>query len=152
MLRLVRPYRWICGVIGLGMALILALIALRSHGDVGIRPKKGDRQNASEAKDPSERRTRVQVVKPHKGGLQRTSEQPGSIEAFEFADLYGKVSGYLARQTVDIGDHVKAGQVLAEIAAPEYQEELDRAHAALAEARSQVKLTEAQVKTAQADL
>ncbi|MBI3862313.1 MAG: efflux RND transporter periplasmic adaptor subunit [Planctomycetia bacterium] len=96
-------------------------------------------------------RNRVVVVKPHPGGIQRTSNQPGSIEAFNFADLYAKISGYLQKQPVDIGDKVAAGQVLAEIDAPEFEQELHHAEAALAQAEAQVKQTEARVATTRAE-
>ena len=45
--------------------------------------------------------------------------QPGLVHAFNKAELYAKVSGYLIHQKVDIGDAVKKGQVLAEIDVPE---------------------------------
>src|SRR5205814_846038 len=83
-------------------------------------------------------RTRVVVVKPRAGGIQRTSNQPGTIEAFNFADLYAKISGYLKVQPVDIGDKVTVGQLLAEIDAPEYEQELRHAEAAQAQAEAQV--------------
>jgi RND family efflux transporter MFP subunit len=47
-----------------------------------------------------------------------------TLEAFEQADLFAKVSGYLSDVRVDIGDHVKAGQVLAVIEVPEMEQEL----------------------------
>jgi HlyD family secretion protein len=45
----------------------------------------------------------VEVVTPLSGGLDRACVQPGTVEPFESADLYAKVSGYLVEQTVDIG-------------------------------------------------
>jgi HlyD family secretion protein len=96
-------------------------------------------------------RTRVVVVRPHTGGIQRTSNQPGTIEAFDFAGLFAKISGYLKQQPVDIRDPVEEGQVLAEIDAPEFQQELKHAEAALRQARSQVTLMEARVLTARAE-
>src|SRR5262245_45810849 len=65
----------------------------------------------STAKSPTEVLPRVEVVAPVPGGLVRTTTQPGSVHAFEHADLYAKVSGYLKTQSVDIGDQVKTGQV-----------------------------------------
>src|SRR5208337_2120027 len=38
---------------------------------------------------------RVNVVKPHQGGMARTTTQPGTLHAFQYADLYAKASGYL---------------------------------------------------------
>ena len=54
-----------------------------------------------------------------------------TLAAFEEADLFAKVSGYLSDVRVDIGDHVKAGQVLAVIDIPEMERELAEAEAQL---------------------
>jgi multidrug efflux pump subunit AcrA (membrane-fusion protein) len=37
---------------------------------------------------------------------------PGTIQAFEQANIYARASGYISRRDVDIGSHVKAGQLL----------------------------------------
>jgi RND family efflux transporter MFP subunit len=46
---------------------------------------------------------------------------PGTSLAFEAANIYARASGYVLKRYVDIGDHVKAGQLLAEITAPEVE-------------------------------
>jgi RND family efflux transporter MFP subunit len=139
---------------------LLALSAILGTGGVVRQiepPEAGRASAATDKKDilaaaQTERaRTRVIVVAPRKGGLERTTTQPGTIEAFEFADLYAKVSGFLKKQDVDIGDTVTAGQDLAWIDAPEFQQELKHAEAALEQARAQVKQMEARVATAKAD-
>lgn len=61
---------------------------------------------------------------------------PATIEAFEQTDLYAKTAGYLTAVNVDIGDHVKAGQVLAVIDVPEMEDDLTEAKATLAAKRS----------------
>jgi len=95
---------------------------------------------------------RVDVAHPRKGGIERTTDQAGSIHAFEHADLYAKVSGYLKVQNVDIGDTVKVGQVLAEIDDPEVLKAVDQARAALEQSRAKVKIAEARIKAAEADV
>jgi multidrug efflux pump subunit AcrA (membrane-fusion protein) len=60
-----------------------------------------------------------------------TIDLPATIEAFEQADLYAKTGGYVAEVKADIGDHVKAGQVLAVIDNPELASELAAAQATL---------------------
>ncbi len=108
-----------------------------------------DKGNGSSAQ-PAESGIRVQVVKPTRGGLEQTVRQPGSVNAFEWAALYAKVSGYLKTQRVDIGDSVKQGEVLAEIDAPELEAEVQQAAAALAQAQSEVEQMKARIVTAQA--
>ena len=45
------------------------------------------------------------------------------------APLYAKVSGYVTKLNVDIGDSVRAGQVLAELSVPELEEQLHQKEA-----------------------
>jgi RND family efflux transporter MFP subunit len=95
--------------------------------------------------------TLVEVARPRAGGLERTSTQPGTVEPFEAADLYAKVSGYLVEQTVDIGSHVKAGDVLARISVPEYEKQVLRDTAQVRDADAKVKQMEAHLNAAKAE-
>jgi len=95
---------------------------------------------------------KVDVVKPSVGGMDRTSVQPGSIHAYEAAELFAKVSGYLKKLNVDIGDQVKAGQFLAEIDSPELHRDVDRGKAAVEKANAQVGQMKAHIVAAEADL
>lgn len=94
---------------------------------------------------------KVDVTKPHPGGLDRTTVLPGSIHPYEAAELYAKVSGYLQKQTVDIGDRVTAGQLLVELDAPELHRDVDRSKAALDRATAQVGQMQARIVAAEAD-
>jgi HlyD family secretion protein len=78
----------------------------------------------------------VKVVNAAPRTLKRTVEQPGVIGAYERTALYAKVSGFVEKWNVDIGDRVKKGATLVEMMAPELvaqhqqmqaQVELDRA-------------------------
>jgi multidrug efflux pump subunit AcrA (membrane-fusion protein) len=78
----------------------------------------------------------VKVVHARYRTVKRTVEQPGVIGAYERTALYAKVSGFVAKWNVDIGDRVKKGATLVELTAPELVEqhrqmqaqvELDRA-------------------------
>src|SRR4051794_15150009 len=57
----------------------------------------------------------VTTVHPEYGTLRHAVEQPGQVQGFEQTPLYAKVSGYVRKLNADIGDRVKAGQVLAEL-------------------------------------
>lgn len=104
--------------------------------------RNGERSNGN---------VRVKVVKPHKGGIERTTTQPGSVHSFRSAKLYSKLSGYLKEQNVDIGDHVEKGDVLAVIDMPELEKELDREEAAVQQAEAHVVQMEAAIESATAD-
>jgi HlyD family secretion protein len=95
---------------------------------------------------------RVEVIRPRKGATDRTTSQPGSVQAFESVHLYSGVSGYLKTQTVDIGDRVKKGQVLAAVDVPDLQKQVQRAKAGLSQARARVKQMAAHVDSAKAEL
>src|SRR5437016_4206010 len=62
---------------------------------------------------------RVEQVTQQQGNLHVSL--PGTTLAFEAANIYARASGYVLKRYVDIGDHVKAGQLLAEITAPEVE-------------------------------
>jgi RND family efflux transporter MFP subunit len=68
----------------------------------------------------------VSVTKLSHGDVVRYVTLPGTIKANQGATLYAKVAGYLQRVTVDVGDRVKAGQVLAEIEVPELLADLEK--------------------------
>ena len=94
--------------------------------------------------------TKVQVVKPERGGMERVTSQPGTIRAFEFAKLYTKVSGFIKTLKVDRGSRVKKGELLAEIYDPERDVAVIQAQASLEHARAAVVQAEASIMTAQA--
>jgi HlyD family secretion protein len=61
----------------------------------------------------------VKVVHAQKRTVVRTVEQPGVIGAYERTALYGKVSGFVKKWKVDIGDRVEKDAVLVELWAPD---------------------------------
>lgn len=68
---------------------------------------------------------------------------PGETAAWYESTIFARVSGFVASWHADIGDHVKAGEVLALIDTPELDAELQAAQAKLEVARAQVKVKEA---------
>jgi len=94
----------------------------------------------------------VDVVKPGRETLVQRVQGNATLEAFEDADLFAKVSGYLSDVRVDIGDHVKAGQVLAVIDVPEMQQELAEAKAQLESRKSSLESARRQLDHHKADV
>src|SRR5258707_4488069 len=95
---------------------------------------------------------RVEVVRPRRATVAQRLQTNAALEAFEEADLFAKVSGYLSDVRVDIGDHVKAGQVLAVIDVPEMKQERAEAKAQLESKRSSLESVRSQVDHAKANL
>lgn len=109
-------------------------------------------ENQKKAIDKNSEVITVEVIHPAAGGIDRICMQPGTIEPFEAADLYAKVSGFLIEQSVDIGAKVKAGQILARIAVPENEKQVERDAAKVKHAQAIVKQMEARIAVAEADL
>jgi len=85
---------------------------------------------------------RVENVTQQLGGLQLTL--PATTLGFEAANIFARTSGYVAKRYVDIGDHVKAGQLLAEITAPEVEDQVAQWWNSLQQAQATQRQNEAQ--------
>jgi RND family efflux transporter MFP subunit len=106
----------------------------------GIVPRVRARiERASDAAAAADALPRVAVIAPRAAPPSQLA-LPGSAQAFQQATLYARVNGYLDKRLVDIGDTVKAGQLLALISAPELDQQLAQAEAALARARADLEL------------
>jgi RND family efflux transporter MFP subunit len=73
----------------------------------------------------------------------RTIELPGNMAAFDTATLFARATGYISVRNVDIGSKVLKGDVLAVIAAPELDRQLDQAKAQLAQLQAAVEQAQA---------
>jgi RND family efflux transporter MFP subunit len=78
----------------------------------------------------------VSVISPATNDNKTSLDLPGRLEAYARAPIYARVSGFLKAWYVDIGAPVKAGQLLAEIEAPDLDQQLLQAKAALASAQA----------------
>src|SRR5581483_2312990 len=91
------------------------------------------------------------TVRPERQTVRHTIEQPGRVEAFEETPLYARLSGYVKQVRVDIGDAVKEGDVLAELAVPEMDVELTQKEALVKQADAELKLARDSVAVAEAE-
>jgi RND family efflux transporter MFP subunit len=78
----------------------------------------------------------VSVINPSTGANKTSLDLPGRLEAYSRAPIYARVGGFLKAYYVDIGAPVKAGQLLAEIEAPDLDQQLLQAKASLASAQA----------------
>ena len=85
---------------------------------------------------------RVEDVGQHLGRIDVTL--PATTLGFEAANIFARASGYVLKRYVDIGDHVKAGQLLAEITAPEIEDQVAQYQNGLQQAQATVRQNEAQ--------
>ncbi|HEX4565139.1 MAG TPA: efflux RND transporter periplasmic adaptor subunit [Vicinamibacterales bacterium] len=84
--------------------------------------------------------TTVAITKPSRGAASEDVSLPGTVQAYTDAAIFARTTGYLKKRYADIGSHVKAGQVLAEIDTPELDQQLMQARADLATAQANEKL------------
>jgi RND family efflux transporter MFP subunit len=118
-----------------GIAAVLVVVTgIRAREDSDARLKEWTDNQAI----PS-----VAVTLPDAKALSPTLDLPGRLEAYYRAPIFARVSGYLKSWSVDIGAKVKAGQVIAEIEAPDLDQQLLQARADLASAEASAKLSEA---------
>jgi RND family efflux transporter MFP subunit len=78
----------------------------------------------------------VMVVHPRPTSSAEELVLPGNVQAFVATPIFARVNGYLKKWYCDIGMHVQAGQLLAQIETPEIDQQLDQARADLATAQA----------------
>jgi membrane fusion protein, multidrug efflux system len=124
-------------IIGLvaGIGAVLVVIT-------GIRAREDSDAKLREWTDTQAIPT-VAVVLPDAKILNATLDLPGRLEAYYRAPIFARVSGYLKSWNADMGARVKAGQVIAEIEAPDLDQQLLQARADLASQEASAKLSEA---------
>ncbi|MET3218328.1 UNVERIFIED_ORG: RND family efflux transporter MFP subunit [Burkholderia territorii] len=110
-------------------ALAAALLAL------GIVPRI-DARAAQRAQVAVQQALPVSVVVPGTAPADQTLTLPGSVAPYADASIYARTSGYIAHWSVDLGTHVKAGQTLAQISAPDLDAQLRQARADEASAQA----------------
>jgi len=91
----------------------------------------------------------VAVATPDTRGRRTTIDLPGRLEAYSQAQLFARVSGYIKEWKVDIGTPVKAGQLLAEIDAPDLDQQVMQAEADVASAQANATLSKATLERGQ---
>jgi RND family efflux transporter MFP subunit len=89
------------------------------------------------------------VVRVQRHNVGSTLTIAGEFKAFQDVDVHAKVAGYIRKIYVDVGDHVKAGQTLAVLEAPELAAQLTGADAAVRAAQEQIGRAQGDVQRTQ---
>jgi RND family efflux transporter MFP subunit len=84
----------------------------------------------------------VEVVHPKSGADGQEVALPGNAQAFSDTPIYARTSGYVEHWYVDIGAHVKQGQLLALIQTPELDQQLQQARADLKTAQANLEIAQ----------
>jgi RND family efflux transporter MFP subunit len=122
----------------IGSAFALLAIAVVAYG-LGTRQAQNARlHDVTEAQAVPV----VALVTPASVSNNAALDLPGRLEAFIQAPIYARVPGYLKSWRYDIGAKVKAGDMLAEIATPDLDQQLMQARADLSVAQANAKLAQ----------
>src|SRR3989454_38842 len=134
-------------VIGIG-ALLLFLVLLL----VGVIPRvRNQRELVIAAQTARTAAPEVYVIRPEPASGADLS-LAATTQASQDSIIYARTSGYLNKRYVDIGDTVKAGQLLAEIASPEIDQQLRQVEAELQQSEKNLNLQEANLDLARATM
>jgi multidrug efflux pump subunit AcrA (membrane-fusion protein) len=127
------------------LAAVVAAVAI-----AGYLPRK-KREEAANAAAKAEKTDlpRVTSIAVHRADADSVVSLPGTLSALVESSIYARAAGYVRKRYVDIGDHVKEGQLMAEIDAPELDQQVAQARAALSQASQQ--LGQARASLAQAE-
>lgn len=126
------------GAVLIGVAVLVLFGALFLIGWMPHSKRQAEaHQDAEEALSA---KPVVNLVTPKKSDASIDLVLPADVQAFQTTAIYARTNGYLKPLPpgIDIGAKVKAGQLLAEIAAPEVDAELEQAKAALEQAQVNV--------------
>jgi membrane fusion protein, multidrug efflux system len=125
------------GIFGMLAGIILIVVVI-----TGIRSREEASAKLRQWTDDQAVPT-VAVALPDAKVSNPTLDLPGRLEAYYRAPIFARVSGYLKSWSADIGARVKAGQVIAEIEAPDLDQQLLQGRADLASQEASAKLSEA---------
>ncbi len=142
------------GPTGRTFAVLLLLLAglLVAGYFLGYAPRQRREQVlAAEARTGMSTLPVVNVEPVTRSGGTSSLLLPGNIQAITEAPVLARASGYIRKRYVDIGDRVTAGQVLAEIEAPELEQQIKQAIASIDQANSTVEQAEAGLQQGQAN-
>ncbi len=91
------------------------------------------------------------VVPATRGNLASTLTVAGQFQPYQEVELHAKVSGYIRRINVDIGDHVHNGEVIATLEVPELNAQVAASHATIRHSQSEIERAQSEVSLAEAN-
>jgi RND family efflux transporter MFP subunit len=139
-------------------ATTLVLIALTIVGLIvvgfvtGYLPRqKREQVLAAESKDNARSLPTINFARVERSATKTQLVLPGNVQAMTEAPVLARASGYIRKRYKDIGDRVHGGDVMAEIEAPELDQQILQANAALDQSKSSVQQAEAAVEQGKAN-
>ena len=130
----------------LGIGALLALLAGLGLGAWGYREQHRQVADAAEQHENYIPKLRVATIKPSDPTVVVTL--PATTAAFAQANIFARASGYIDKRNVDIGDNVKAGELLAHITAPEIEHQIQQAQASIGQSQAALQQAQANAELA----
>jgi RND family efflux transporter MFP subunit len=131
------------------LAFVLIMVAAFFAGYVPLQ--KRELTVRAEAEEREKSLPRLTVMRAVRAPAESDLKLPGTVQALTEAPILARADGYLKRRLVDIGDRVKAGQVIAEIDAPEIDQQIRQAEATVEQALAAVEQAEANLEQGKAN-
>jgi RND family efflux transporter MFP subunit len=123
------------------LAVVVTVLAIAGLYASGIRARM-DAETAVKRETNEMAVMPVSIVRPQHLSPKQDVVLPGNVQPYYNSPVYARANGYVKRWYVDIGAHVKQGQLLAEIESPEVDQQLQQARGNLATAQANLKLSE----------
>jgi RND family efflux transporter MFP subunit len=137
-----KPSAWTALVV----LLLLAALAVAGYYWGYLPRQKREMVLAAESQNQTDSLPVVNVTPVTRSASTDSLVLPGNIQAVTEAPVLARASGYVKKRIADIGDRVTAGQVLAEIEAPELDQQILQAKAAVQQADAAVQQSEASLQ------
>jgi RND family efflux transporter MFP subunit len=131
--------RWRGRLSGFGLALIFSAALVSGAWSHYAQ----HRQTVATAEQTRDFVPQVRVASVLPSNDTQVVNLPATTSAFSAANVFARASGYIAKREVDIGDRVKAGQLLAQIVAPELDHQIAQAEATLGQLKSALQQAQA---------
>ncbi len=145
-----HPKRPSGGRIAMLLALAAAVFVAAFLGGY-IPHHRRDMQVIAEANAQNDALPDVTVVAAKIASSMGDLVLPGNIQAVTEAPILARASGYVQRRYVDIGDRVTAGQLLADVEAPELDQQVRQAQAALEQSQADLERAHAALEQGKAN-
>lgn len=126
---------------------ILILVGVLLVGLIAVFRFSGKNAKAGNAGEATLRPVAVAIVK--RGPVVNTLNLSGEFRPYQQVDVHAKVAGYIRTISVDVGDHVKAGQVLAILEVPELNAQVAGAKADIRRDQDAIRRSQSEIKRAE---
>jgi RND family efflux transporter MFP subunit len=135
---------WLIALALLAVMLLAFLVGWLPH-------HRQEEQLKKESEAEQHALPKVSFIWAEKSSPVHTLMLPGNVEALTDAPILARADGYVRKRYADIGDHVKKGELMAELEAPDLDQQVRQGRAQLSQADAQVKQSTAALEQGKAN-